>query len=80
MHGAPAPCMKSSLLWRVLKVFVVTCVLVLLVGAALWMRCGLRGCPDIAHLGEDDLNGATVIKDRAGHEFARIPPLQHIKI
>ena len=72
--------MKSSLLWRVLKVFVVTCVLVLLVGAALWMRCGLRGCPDIAHLGEDDLNGATVIKDRAGHEFARIPPLQHIKI
>ena len=68
------------MLWRVLKVFVVACVLAMLVGAVLWMRCGLRGCPDIAHLGEDNLNGATVIKDRTGKEFARIPPLQHIKI
>ncbi|HEX4682096.1 MAG TPA: PBP1A family penicillin-binding protein [Gemmatimonadaceae bacterium] len=72
--------MKSSLLWRVSRLFAVTFVLVLLVAAALWMRCGLRGCPDIAHLAEDNLNGATVIKDRAGNAFARIPPLQHIKI
>jgi penicillin-binding protein 1A len=72
--------MKSSLLWRVSRLFAVTFVLVLLVGAVLWMRCGLRGCPDIAHIGEDNLNGATVIKDRAGNAFARIPPLQHIKV
>jgi penicillin-binding protein 1A len=55
-------------------------VLMLVVGAVLWMRCGVRGCPDIARLGDDNLNGATLIKDRSGNELARIPPLQHIRI
>ena len=80
MVAAPPLYIKSSMLWRVSRLFAVTLGLALLVGFVLWMRCGLRGCPDIAHLGEDNLNGATVIKDRSGIEIARIPPLQHIKI
>jgi penicillin-binding protein 1A len=72
--------MKSSMLWRMLQLVAVTFGLALVVAAVLWARCGLRGCPDIAHLSEDNLNGATVIKDRSGNELARIPPLQHIKI
>ena len=58
----------------------VTFVLASVAVAVLWTRCGLRGCPDVAHLDDDNLNGATVIKDRSGNELARIPPLQHIKI
>jgi len=63
-----------------LQLLAVTFVLALVGAAVLWTRCGMRGCPDVAHLGEDDLNGATVIKDRSGNELARIPPLQHVKI
>src|ERR1700742_1729768 len=80
MVGAPPRYMKSSMLWRVSQLLAVTCVLALVAGAVLWMRCGLRGCPDIAHLGEDNLNGVTIIKDRSGNELPRIPPLQHIKV
>ena len=80
MVGARHPYMKSSMLWRMLQLVAVTFVVALVVAAVLWVRCGLRGCPDIAHLDEDDLNGATVIKDRSGNELARIPPLQHITI
>jgi hypothetical protein len=72
--------MKSSMLWRMLQLVAVTFVLSLVVVAVLWTRCGLRGCPDIAHLGEDNLNCATVIKDRSGNELARILPLHHVKI
>jgi penicillin-binding protein 1A len=71
--------MKSSMLRRVLQLAAVTLVLTLGI-AVLWTRCGLRGCPNIAHLSEDSLNGTTVIKDRSGNEIARIPPLQHITI
>ena len=68
------------MLWRMLQLVAVTFVLALVVAAVLWVRCGLRGCPDISHLSEDNLNGATVIKDRSGNEIARIPPLQQIRI
>ena len=57
-----------------------TLVLALVAGTVLWRRCGLQGCPDVAQLGGDNPNGATVIKDRSGNELARIPPLQHINI
>ena len=67
------------MLRRVLQLAAVTLVLTLGI-AVLWTRCGLRGCPNIAHLSEDSLNGTTVIKDRSGNEIARIPPLQHIAI
>ena len=33
-----------------LQLVAVTFVLALVVAAVLWARCGLRGCPDIAHL------------------------------
>src|SRR5947208_10701142 len=71
--------MKASM-WRVLQLLAVLLAVTLLVATVLWTRCGLRGCPDIAHLGESDLAGATVIKDRSGNELARIPPVQHIAI
>jgi penicillin-binding protein 1A len=72
--------MRASVLCRVSEVLAGIFVLVLVVGAVLWLRCGVRGCPDIARLGDDNLNGATLIKDRSGNELARIPPLQHIRI
>src|SRR5690349_2942961 len=80
MLGAPPRGMKSSMVWRVSRLLLVAFGLAMVFGAVLWMRCGLRGCPDVWHLGEDNLTGATVIKDRAGNELARIPPLQHIRI
>lgn len=80
MLGAPLPGMKASRLCRVSQLLAGTFVLVLVIGSVLWVRCGVHGCPDIAHLGDDNLDGATLIKDRAGNELARIPPLQHIKI
>ncbi len=80
MVGAPHRCMKSSMLWRVSQLLAMAFVLALVVVAVLWTRCGLRGCPNIAHLGEDNLSGVTVIKDRSGTELARIPPSQHVRI
>lgn len=77
---AVARSMRASVLCRVSEVLAGIFVLVLVVGAVLWLRCGVRGCPDIARLGDDNLNGATLIKDRSGNELARIPPLQHIRI
>jgi len=71
--------MKSSMVRRVSLVLAVAGVMALVV-AVLWTRCGLRGCPDIAHLGEKGLNGATVIKDRSGNEIARIPPVTQVAI
>ena len=67
-------------MWRVSRLLAIPFALTLVVATVLWTRCGLHGCPDIAHLGEDDLAGATLIKDRSGNELARIPPVQHIKI
>jgi penicillin-binding protein 1A len=74
--------MTTSMLRRGSLLLTVTFVLAAAAAAVavLWMRCGLRGCPDIAHLDDDHRDGATVIKDRSGNEVARIPPLQHIKI
>src|SRR6478672_3935644 len=71
--------MKSSMVRRVSLVLVVVGVALTIV-AVLWTRCGLRGCPDIEHLGERSLNGTTVIKDRSGNEVARIPPLTQVAI
>jgi len=68
------------MLWRVSQLLAVTFVLGLIVAAVLWMRCGLRGCPDISRLDEDNLDGATVIVDRSGTELARIPPQKHVEI
>ena len=65
---------------RVSLVLAVVGVVTLAIVAVLWTRCGLRGCPDIAHLGERSLNGVTVIKDRSGNELARIPPLTQVAI
>jgi penicillin-binding protein 1A len=71
--------MKSSMARRVSLVLAVAGVMALMV-AVLWTRCGLHGCPDVAHLGEKSLNGATIVKDRSGNELARIPPLQQVAI
>lgn len=76
----PHRCMKASMVRRVLLLLAVILALALAAVAVLWTRCGLRGCPDIAHLDDDNRNGATIIKDRSGNELARIPPLLHIKI
>ena len=70
---------KSSMLWRVSQLLAVTFVLALVIVAVLWMRCGLRGCPDISRL-DDNVDGATVIEDRSGNELARIPPQKRVEI
>jgi penicillin-binding protein 1A len=80
MDGARRLCMKSSMLRRASQFLAIALVVACVVGAVFWTRCGVRGCPDIAHLGEDNLSGVTVIKDRSGKELARIPPSQHVKI
>ena len=55
-------------------------VMTLAIAAVLWTRCGLHGCPDVAHLGQQSLSGVTVIKDRSGNELARVPPLTQREI
>ena len=72
--------MKSSMVRRVSLVLAVAGVMAVMIVAILWTRCGIHGCPDVAHLGEKSLNGATVVKDRSGNEIARIPPVTQVEI
>lgn len=71
---------KGSVIWRLARILAATFVLLVVVAAVLWMRCGLRGCPDIDNLTDDGPSGATVIEDRAGQEIARIPAVQRVRV
>ena len=49
---------------------------VLLLGV-LWLRCGLRGCPNVARLTSYQPGGATVLLDADGEQFAELSPVNH---
>ena len=42
------------------------------VGWALWSRCGLAGCPDVARLGALQPDGAPLLLDRDGRSLGRL--------
>src|SRR5579884_3673660 len=71
---------KGSTIWRLARILAATFVLLVVVAAVLWTRCGIRGCPDIEHIDDAGPDGATVITDRSGQEVARIPPVLRVKI
>ena len=52
-------------------------VAIMLVGATLWQRCGLRGCPSVATLASYQPGGASVLLDRTGERFADLGPVDH---
>ena len=80
MDAAPRVYVRRSTIWRLARILASTFVLLLVIAAVLWTRCGIRGCPDIGHLDDDSPNGATIIKDRSGLEIARMPPLLRVRI
>src|SRR5919108_3677002 len=43
----------------------------------IWMRCGVRGCPNVARLTSYQPGGATVLLDATGKEFATLAPVTH---
>jgi penicillin-binding protein 1A len=43
----------------------------------LWQRCGVGGCPNVERLASYQPDGATVLLDRAGAEFADLAPVGH---
>lgn len=43
----------------------------------LWERCGLTGCPDVELLTSYQPEGASVLLDRNGVEFARLAPMRY---
>ncbi len=49
----------------------------LLAAAVLWNRCGIAGCPDVGTLTSYQPEGASVLVDRSGADFAEIRPVQH---
>src|SRR4051794_18299019 len=48
----------------------------LLVLGVLWMRCGVRGCPDVQRLTSYRPGGAPVLLDREGKPFADLAPVE----
>jgi penicillin-binding protein 1A len=54
----------------------VAALVVALVPTILWQRCGWRGCPDVSSLHAYQPNGASVLLDRGGSQFATLAPVQ----
>ena len=49
----------------------------LLLGALLWARCGLQGCPDVARLRAYQPGGAPLVLDRHGREIGELSLSEH---
>ncbi len=50
---------------------------VLLLSAFLWFRCGVRGCPNIDQLTAYQPGGQSILYDANGNRFAELAPIQH---
>jgi len=55
----------------------IAALLALVVAGIAWNRCGVRGCPRIERLTSYQPNGATVLLDRNGKEFADLAPIRY---
>jgi membrane carboxypeptidase/penicillin-binding protein len=60
--------------WRRLALVVLV---VLLLGALLWQRCGWRGCPNIDQLSAYQPGGQSILYDANGKRFEELAPIQH---
>jgi penicillin-binding protein 1A len=50
----------------------------LLFAFALWLNCGLKGCPDVSRLAAYQPNGAPVLLDRNGKQFGNLAPFERV--
>ncbi|MGH7481023.1 MAG: transglycosylase domain-containing protein [Longimicrobiales bacterium] len=50
----------------------ITAAVVIVIGVVLWMRCGVRGCPDVDLVAGFSPEEASVIVDRDGEELAKL--------
>jgi penicillin-binding protein 1A len=81
--GAPTPTRPAGRLgsfwrdrhpaWRAL--LAVSAVILLILGVG-WMRCGIRGCPDVRRLASYRPGGAPVLLDREGRPFGDLAPVE----
>jgi 1A family penicillin-binding protein len=72
--AAGAAVTRRSLRWR--RLALSSGATILGVGILFWMRCGVAGCPDPTALESYTVEGASVLLDRHGREFAVLHPLE----
>lgn len=60
-----------------LRQALVLCLALFGAGWVLWERCGLEGCPDVDRLSSYQPEGASVLVDRSGVEFADLAPMEY---
>ncbi len=65
---------RSRRLVRSRRAWVIAAVTVVLLAAG-WQRCGVRGCPSVARLASYQPNGASVLLDRNGEKFSDLSPV-----
>jgi penicillin-binding protein 1A len=68
-HQPPPGAPRRRRVWPALAALLV---LAVLVGGALWYRCGLRGCPDVDMLKGYMPDEASVVLDRNGEEISKL--------
>src|SRR5688500_8659604 len=80
--AGPTPPPAPQRRWRVRHPKRLLLVLLILVALAAlsWLRCGIRGCPDVARLGAYQPDGAPLVLDRYGEEVGELALTQQVVV